>query len=133
MSARAKELALRWPAGLGLALASGLAPSALAIVRPTALGTSTRGNPGEARLLSTARVSSATSTAPALVRTSRFTAPSTPRGPCARSRTALLPPRPPPPPPLGHPQPLDRGGPAPPLLQGPDLGGGDHLAGRPPG
>jgi hypothetical protein len=80
----AKVLAPRWAAFLGGALFSGLGVSALAIERPTALGTSARGNPGEARLLSTARVSSATSTAPALVRTSRFTAPSTRRSPCAR-------------------------------------------------
>ena len=81
MSASANELAPRWPVPLGRAGRSGLAPSALAIDLPTALGTSARGKPGEARLLITASMSSATSTAPALVRTLRFTAPPSRDGP----------------------------------------------------
>ena len=51
------------------------------------LGHVGQGEAGQARLLSTASVSSATSTAPALVRTVRFTAPSSPTRSCGRRRT----------------------------------------------
>src|SRR5512132_2450775 len=100
MSDRAKELAPGWLVSLGRVGRSGLDPRALAIDRPTALGTSARGNPGEARLLRTARATKATSTAPVLVRADWFTTPSSrtrPRGPPrtgSSSVTAPLGPRP---------------------------------------
>src|SRR4029450_8280132 len=97
MSERAYELAPRWAGGLGGAGRAGLAPSAFTIDRPTALGTSASGNPGEARLLITASMRRATTTAPALARDEWFTAPSSPTGPCGRSRTRSAATRAPPP------------------------------------
>src|SRR4029453_7063753 len=105
MSDTARPLAPRSPEALGREGFSGLAPSALATDLPPALGTLAtawgrpdRGKPGEAPLLSTARVTSATSTTPTLARALWFTAPSTRPRPCGRSHSgwasATRPPRP---------------------------------------